>query len=106
MEQNDGKLSTDQRKKVREWINSKATLIGKCPCCGARDWMLLEHFVDLPIYRGGAFVAGAISYPNFGIICGNCTNTQLFNAVLSGILDEQKTDNSNEKNQKPEESDD
>lgn len=83
----DGTLSEDQKRKVEAWIHSRASLIGKCPICASRSWTLIEHFVDLPIYRGGRIVvAGGPSYPNVAIVCTNCGNTNLINAVISGIL--------------------
>lgn len=88
---NDGKLSDEQRKKFEVWISSKAALIGKCPICSSREWQLIDHIVDLPIYRGGNFVVGGPSYPNVGILCRNCGNTHLINAVISGILSEERT---------------
>lgn len=87
----DGKLTDDQRNKFSEWINSKAPLIGKCPTCGHREWSVLEHFVDLPIYRGGnIIIGGGPHYPNVGIICRHCGNTQILNAVMMGVLDSGK----------------
>jgi hypothetical protein len=90
---NDGKLTTEQRKKFEGWINSKSTLIGKCPICSDRRWTLIDHFVDLPIYRGGNVVlGGGISYPSVGMVCTNCGNTQLINAMISGIIPEDGAD--------------
>lgn len=86
---NDGKLSDEQRKKFEVWINSKAALIGKCPICSERRWMLIDHFIDLPIYRGGnVVIGGGPSYPSVGLLCQNCGNTHFINAVISGILSE------------------
>lgn len=82
----DYELTYEQKQKFKDWIEAKAALIGKCPVCHSRHWTVLDHFVDLPIYRGGALVAGGVSYPNVGMICGNCGNTQLINAVASGIV--------------------
>ena len=88
----DGKLTQEHRDKFEAWINSKSALIGKCPVCTQRSWTVLEHFVELPIYRGGGvMVAGGATYPNIGLVCTNCGNTQLMNAALSGILSENST---------------
>lgn len=84
----DGKLSNEHRIKFEAWINSKAALIGKCPICSSRNWMVMEHFVILPIFHGGNIVLGGPAYPSIGIICQNCGNTHLINAVISGILTE------------------
>lgn len=84
---NDGRLSLKQREQVAAYINGKAPLIGKCPTCGDRRWGLLDHFVHIPIFHNnGSFVVGGPSYPNIGLICQNCGNTQLINAVAAGII--------------------
>lgn len=87
-----GELSEEQRERFGRWINSKAPLVGKCPVCGTRNWTLLGHFVEIPIYRGGNIVFGSgPSYPNVGLLCTNCGNTQLINAVVSGVIDDNST---------------
>lgn len=85
---NEGKLTTEHREKLATYLNGKAPLIGKCPLCADRRWGLLDHFVHLPIFReDGAIMFGGPSYPNVGLICQNCGNTQLVNAVSAGILE-------------------
>lgn len=85
----DGLLSDLHRERFKRWIDERTTLIGKCPVCGNRHWTLLNHFVEVPIYRGGNMLVGGESYPNVGLLCSNCGNTQLINAVVSGILKEE-----------------
>jgi putative N-acetylmannosamine-6-phosphate epimerase len=87
----DGKLTLEHRRRFEGWIASKAEIVGKCPVCRDRKWTILDHFIDLPIYRGGSIVMGGQSYPNIGLVCTNCGNTQLINAVISGIVEEDQT---------------
>lgn len=83
----DGALTQEQRTKFLNHINSKTNLIGKCPVCSARQWSILDHFLNgLVFHPGGSIVMGGPSYPHVGLICGNCGNTQLINAVVAGIL--------------------
>lgn len=83
----DGTLTDEQRTKFLEHINSKTNLVGKCPICGTRQWSILAHFLNgIVFHPGGSFVIGGPSYPHVGMICGNCGNTQLVNAVVAGIL--------------------
>lgn len=55
--------------------------------CNHREWTLLPLFVDLPIFRNGTIAVGGAAYPNVGLICNNCGNTQIINAVISGVLE-------------------
>lgn len=80
------KLSPEQRQTFLNWMSSKAPLIGKCPLCNAREWSLIEEIIELRPFHGGSMVVGGPTYPNVGVICNNCGNTQLVNAVVSGVL--------------------
>lgn len=88
MSADSAKLTQEHRKRFEEHINRKATLIGKCPVCSSRAWTVLEHFVQIPLYHtdGNTYLGGGASYPNVGLVCTNCGNTQLINAVFSGVL--------------------
>lgn len=89
----DGKLTLEQREKFAAHINSKSALIGKCPVCSARQWSILDHFLNgIVFYPGGGMVIGGPSYPHVGLICGHCGNTQLINAVVAGILPGDRVD--------------
>lgn len=82
-----GELTLAQRQTFERWINGKSPLIGKCPVCGDRKYTILDHLVDLPIYRGGnMIIGGGPNYPNVGLVCTNCGTTQLVNAVISGVV--------------------
>jgi hypothetical protein len=50
---------------------------------------VLEHFVQVPLFHtdGNTYLGGGPAYPHVGLLCTNCGNTQLINAVLSGVLD-------------------
>lgn len=84
------KLSMDQRHKFESWINSKTTLIGKCPVCAERRWTLLDDILEVRPFNGGGLVVGGATYPHVGLMCTNCGNTQFINAVVSGIISERE----------------
>ena len=81
------RLTNDDRKRVLQWISEKAPLIGKCPTCSQRNWGLLEHFVQHQIFYpdGNIRIGGGVAYPAVALICGNCGNTQLINAVMMNL---------------------
>ncbi|WP_139015778.1 hypothetical protein [Ensifer aridi] len=82
----ESRLTLEQRQQVERHLTSKAALVGKCPVCSQRNWGLLDHLLHVPIYHGGSLVVGGPTYPHVGLICQNCGNTQLINAVVSGVL--------------------
>lgn len=91
----DGKLTEQQKKKFEEHINKKMTLIGKCPVCSSRSWTVLDHMVHIPIHYGGNIMVGGPSYPSVGLICSNCGNTQLINAVFAGVVQANPSETNN-----------
>lgn len=94
----DGMLTQEQRTKFLNHINSKTNLIGKCPVCSTRQWSILDHFLNGMVFHpGGGIVIGGPSYPHVGMICGNCGNTQLVNAVVAGLLPGTPSDTSPKK---------
>lgn len=82
----DGKLTDEQRNKFGKWMESKAEVIGKCPICRQRNWVLIDHLIHAPIFYGNMTLLGGPSYPFVGLFCQHCGNTQLINAVISGIV--------------------
>ena len=45
--------------------------------------------MNLPLYYtdGNIRIGGGVAYPNVGLICSNCGNTQLINAIISGVIE-------------------
>jgi hypothetical protein len=89
MSEYSARLTSDHRRKFQEHIDKKTHLIGKCSVCSSRSWTLLDHFVQMPLYHtdGNIYMGGGPAYPNVGIVCTNCGNTQLINAIMAGVLD-------------------
>src|SRR6218665_1960865 len=92
------KLTSEHRRRFNEHINKKTHLIGKCSVCSSRSWSLLDHFVQLPLYHtdGNIYMGGGPAYPNVGLVCTNCGNMQLINAMMSGVLDANPSDKKRE----------
>ena len=74
----------EKQKKAIDWINQKCGDL-ECECCKAKQWQLTPEIVAPPIFRGGTILGGAVS-PAFTLVCMNCGNTKLFNALVSKVL--------------------
>lgn len=85
MADKDGKISAAEREAIQNWIESKAPKSGGCEFCGNHKWQLAEHFVRSEIFIPGVTMLGGRFYPNFMLICENCSNTKFFNAALAGL---------------------
>ncbi len=89
---NDGVIPKDHKDKISEFLQKKAPLPRKCPTCGQRRWSILEDYVNIPVFypRNSTVYDGKV-YPGIGLVCVNCGNMQLVNAmaILKG---EEKND--------------
>lgn len=80
-------ITDDQRQKVQAWFDEKAPLIGACPMCKQRQWVLGDYLVQpMPFTEGGTLVIGGLSMPLLMLICGNCGNVQFQSAVMAGLV--------------------
>lgn len=69
-----------EREKIVGWLTQK----GKnhnCPFCLTNNWALGDHLLSGMVFYGGNFVVGSSSYPQFFLICSNCSYTRHFMAV-------------------------
>lgn len=78
-------MNDEIKKKAIAWFEEKKK-IRTCDCCGENSWMLSEDIVTTPIFSNSGMIIGGKSYPHVMLICNNCGNTKLFNAVKMGIL--------------------
>lgn len=81
----EGKLTKFEETVIREWLRTRHTM--PCPVCGTRAFTLLDHLVQ-PVTLGADqdLMLGGVGYPQFMLMCNNCSHTLLFNAVASGVL--------------------
>lgn len=80
----EGKLSQGEKQRIADWLNRKG--VRNCSVCSANQWTIADHLVAPNTFHGGGLVLGGASYPQAMLICGNCSNTLYFNAVMMGIL--------------------
>ncbi len=73
----------DQR--AMEWLNERWQGQKTCPVCRNNKWQL-GGLVELRPYTGGSLVIGGGVFPVLQVICENCGNTLLFNALVAGLL--------------------
>lgn len=87
------RLTEEQKNKVREWLESKATVAFSCPICASRSWNMSDMIFELREFQGGGIVLGGDShiYPVVPLTCEKCGNTYFINAMKLGII-EQKSD--------------
>jgi hypothetical protein len=57
-----------------------------CPMCHHTEWSVGDIITQLTQYAGGALVAGGPVYPLIPVVCRNCGNTVLVNAVVTGAI--------------------
>jgi hypothetical protein len=58
-----------------------------CPLCGGGPWNVQDTTYQLMEFsEGGALVLGGPILPVIPVICANCGNTVLVNAVVSKVI--------------------
>ncbi len=79
------KLSEEDTKKIISYLEEKWR--GRpCPMCQSGAWSIQDSCFQLMAYHSGSFVIGGPVIPLIPIICNNCSNTVLINAILSGVI--------------------
>ena len=99
MPNNLGELSDQERAKAEEWLRERLNDGPDCSLCGGREWIICKHLVR--VFAGntkGDVLVGGASYPKIMLLCKNCGNTLLFNALFAGII-EQLDSPKNERNE-------
>ncbi len=79
-------LDWEVEDKVRDFINTKWTT-KKCHLCAANDWAI-RGYVLLPIGDKLHLVIGQEVLPSVVVVCKNCGNTHVINAVIAGAVSE------------------
>jgi len=77
------KLDTE---KASAWLEKHWKGDRRCPVCANNTWGVSDDIVEMRPFRGGSLVAGGVIYPLFTVTCETCGFTQLFNAVLAGLI--------------------
>ena len=83
MPEETGKLTGEERAKALEWLEKKISK--PCEACENDDWFLADSIVASVNMNMSGIIFGGELLPCFCAICKNCGNTRFFNAVLSGV---------------------
>ncbi|AMV12876.1 hypothetical protein SDA97_05340 [Legionella pneumophila serogroup 1] len=79
------KLSKDEGEKLVLYLKEKWK--GKsCPMCQTGNWIVQGNCFQLTEYNANAFVIGGPVIPIIPVICNNCSNTLLINALLAHVV--------------------
>lgn len=82
-----GQMTSDQLAKVAEKLNEKVVNGGVCRICQKGPVNIGGDFVTPTAWTSdGNLMIGGPVYPQVMTICGNCGNTQFYNAVALGIV--------------------
>lgn len=95
------RLTTIEKLKAQQWIESKLVGDLQCQICKRKSWALLEHVVSLKVHTPGIMISGGmVEYPQLQLCCDNCGNTLLVNAVKAGVV-QSELDATPEKEESP-----
>ena len=86
------KLTEDQIKIVVNKLNSDSKGGITCPVCGNKLWTVNNKVMEMREYHDGKFVMGgdASIMPVVSLVCSQCGNTLLFNAIRLGVVEKDK----------------
>jgi hypothetical protein len=57
-----------------------------CPMCGVGNWSVNESTFQLTEFNNGSMIIGGPVVPVVPVICMNCGNTVLVNAITAGLV--------------------
>ena len=60
-----------------------------CPMCGIGGWNVQDSTYQLLEFNQGSLVVGGPVIPVIPVVCNNCGNTLLVNAIIAGVIEPQ-----------------
>jgi hypothetical protein len=73
-------MTKEELEKALKCVKEKRIANIGCEWCGSKDWIVEEHFVEIVRHLDNRH-----KYPSILIICVNCGNSKLFNAIISDV---------------------
>lgn len=82
-------MDQEQKERVAQVLREKwKGQVAPCPMCRATHWTVGDGLVSQPMQEpGGGFQIGGPTLECLALICNNCGNTQLLNALVLGLGD-------------------
>ena len=74
---------------VNRFFEQKLPAQRPCESCGGADWTYERTLYELREYEAGALTigGGSAATPMLAMTCGSCGRTNLYNAVVAGLVD-------------------
>ena len=83
--------------KLMNHLKSKLPSL-KCPLCGNGAWGVSDNIFELRQFNQGNIIVGGVPIiPVIPIVCNNCGNTILINALVSAVLEQQRPNSTSTK---------
>jgi hypothetical protein len=57
-----------------------------CPMCGVGPWSVQDAAYEVRAFGQGGLLVGGAVIPVVPVVCMNCGNTVLVNAILAGVV--------------------
>jgi hypothetical protein len=74
---------------ANEWLINRWPEHRSCPLCNHEEWRIGPSFAQIPTSTLGLQTPPRIN-PCVAVVCGHCGNTILLNALIMGLLPEEK----------------
>lgn len=89
------KWTPQQEKQIDDWLQTKwGNPPRTCPYCQVAEWVICPPG-NLPAGDQHSNMHLGRGFPSVVLICGNCGNTVLINALLVGVVVPKKEDEAN-----------
>lgn len=88
-------MNDNDVKKTIQWLTEKWG-DRPCPMCGAISWQVESHAYQMMEFSDGNLVVGGPVMPLIPVICRHCGNTILVNAILCGVVKNEKKEQKND----------
>lgn len=78
----------EKHAKALKWLKEKWPKDKQiCEICNSKSWVLAYDLI-MPLQFGdNILVQGGETYPHLLVVCPNCGNSKLFNAVIAGVME-------------------
>ena len=85
-EREKGESNALDKEKLESWLNQKWVGPKICPICGKNNWAIGDRLMEMREFRWGAIMYQGQSFPVATVVCTECGNTILINAMVADLL--------------------